>query len=86
MIVWKLVNLEGRYIEKTGERLTQDQLAELTGLSRPTISSIELGKPTRLDFPSANKILNFFSQALGETLTMNDLLEFTMDDDPDGDC
>lgn len=73
---WRLTEMQGRYQQSTGERLTYDVLRDATGLSSATIASLFTGKAKRLDLGTMEKVLDFFSDALGEPLTTSDLLEY----------
>lgn len=73
---WKLREIQGRYQQHTGEKLTYEVITAATGLSPTTISGIATGRVIRVDFITLERLLAFFSAALGEPLTTNDLLEY----------
>ena len=73
---WKFSELQGRVQAATGHRVTYEEITAATGLANQTISSLSTGKAQRLDLGTMEKLLAFFSQALGENLTTNDLLEY----------
>jgi DNA-binding Xre family transcriptional regulator len=73
---WKLTELSGKYQERTGERLTYEEITQATGLSPTILTGINRNRSKRVDFGTLEKLLTFFSEALGEPLTTNDLLEY----------
>ena len=73
---WKLKELQGRVQARIGQSVTYEEITDATGLSSATISSLSMGRAQRLDLGTMEKLLAFFSQALGENLTTNDLLEY----------
>ena len=73
---WRFEEMQRRYQKHTGDRLTYEMITAQTGLSSRTISGVSTGQVSRVDFGTLEKLLAFFSQALGEDLTTNDLLEY----------
>ncbi len=73
---WKFVEMQGRYQERTGKKLTYAEITAATGIPPTTISGISTGRSKRVDFGTLERLLTFFSAALGENLTTNDLLEY----------
>lgn len=73
---WKLSELQGRVQAKTGENVTYEEIMTATGLSRQTIANLRLGRAKQVGVDTIEKLLTFFSDALGEPLTTNDLLEY----------
>jgi len=79
MLRWKLTQMMGRYQMETGKRLTLGQLAEITGVSRSSVTTAAAGQNKRVDLVTLDKLLNFFAEQLGQPVTVGDLLEFTPD-------
>ncbi|MFN8495563.1 MAG: helix-turn-helix transcriptional regulator [Caldilineaceae bacterium] len=69
----------GRYQMETGKRLTFGQLAEITGVSRSSVTTAAAGQNKRVDLVTLDKLLNFFSEQLEHSVTVSDLLEFIPD-------
>ena len=76
MIVVKVKEAMERYRYRTGERLTYEKLAELTGLARPTIVAIA----SRLDYNTTLTTIEKLCVAL--ECTPCDLLELMPDPKP----
>ena len=49
--------------------LSQEQVAQVIGVSRPTYTAIEAGKKQSLDLDEAQKLANFFGISLGELVS-----------------
>lgn len=79
MFRWKLTQMMGQYQMETGKRLTLGQLAELTGVSRSSVTTAAAGQNKRVDLVTLDKLLNFFTDQLDHPVTLCDLLEFTPD-------
>lgn len=79
MLRWKLTQMMGRYQMETGKRLTLEQLSELTGVSRSSVTTAAAGQNKRVDLVTLDKLLNFFTEQLEQPVTVGDLLEFTPD-------
>ncbi len=73
---WNLTEIIGRYQAHTGKRITYHELYDQTGVSPSILSGLAQGKTQRLDLSTMQRLLDFFSDALGEPLTSNDLLEY----------
>ncbi len=66
--------MTNKYIKKIKEfriekGLSQEQVAQAIGVSRPTYTAIEAGKKQNLDLDEAQKLANFFGISLGELIT-----------------
>ena len=66
--------MTNKYIQKIKEfriekGLSQEQVAQAIGVSRPTYTAIEAGKKQNLDLDEAQKLANFFGISLGELIT-----------------
>lgn len=73
---WKLSELQGRVQAKTGDRVTYEQITDATGLATRSITLLSTGRAKRLDLSTMERLLDFFSERLGERLTTDDLLEY----------
>lgn len=69
----------GRYQMETGKRLTLGELAQVTGVSRSSVTTAAAGENKRVDLVTLDKLLNFFSERLQQPVNVSDLLEFTPD-------
>jgi len=79
MLQWKLTQMMGRYQMETGKRLTLGELAQVTGVSRSSVTTAAAGENKRVDLVTLDKLLNFFSERLQQPVNVSDLLEFTPD-------
>ncbi len=79
MMRWRFAEMQGRYQERTGQKITYEEIIAATGMSSRTISGIAKGKVKRVDFITLHRLLAFFSAALDEPLSTNDLLEWRPD-------
>ena len=66
--------MTNKYIEKIKEfrikrGLSQEQVAQAIGVSRPTYTAIEAGKKESLDIDEAQKLANFFGIGLNELIS-----------------
>ncbi len=66
--------MTNKYIEKLKvfrlkRGLSQEQVAQAIGVSRPTYTAIEAGKKQDLDIGEAQKLANFFGISLGELIS-----------------
>lgn len=66
--------MTNKHIEKIKEfrikrGLSQEQVAEAIGVSRPTYTAIEAGKKQNLDIDEAQKLANFFGISLNELIS-----------------
>jgi len=66
--------MTNKYIEQLKEirfkrGLSQEQVAQAIGVSRPTYTAIESGKKQELDLGEAQKLANFFGISLGELVS-----------------
>ena len=75
MIVVHLRGALDRYEARTGERLTHEELAERTGLSRPTLDSIA----SRRDYNASLRTIERICRAL--RCSPGDLLELVEDEE-----
>lgn len=73
---WKLSELQGRVQAKTGQNVTYEDMMTATGLSKQTITNLRLGRARQVGVETMEKLLDFFSERLGERLTTDDLLEY----------
>ncbi|MCB0073298.1 MAG: hypothetical protein KDE20_17640 [Caldilineaceae bacterium] len=74
--MWKLNSLVGRCRDRGIEGLGYREIYEATGVATSTLTSIMNNKTKRIDQDTVDRLLTFFSQKLGEDLTINDLLEW----------
>jgi len=73
---WRLSELQGRVQAKTGQNVTYEDMMEATGLSKQTIANLRMGRAKQVGVETIDKLLDFFSDRLGERLTTDDLLEY----------
>ena len=76
MMKWRLSELQGRVQAKTGQNVTYEDMMTATGLSKQTIANLRLGRAKQVGVGSMERLLDFFSERLGEPLTTDDLLEY----------
>ena len=73
---WKFSELQGRVQAGTGHKVTYEEISQETGLANQTIANLSTGRAKRLDLSTMERLLDFFSERLGERLTTDDLLEY----------
>ncbi len=73
---WKFAELLGRCQQRTGRRIIYEDITAATGISPTTLTAMLRQRSTRTDLGTIASLLTFFSAALGEPLTTNDLLEY----------
>ena len=76
---WKLRELQGRVLVKTGQNVTTAEIMQGTGLSSQTIANLRQDQSKQVGVKTISSLLAFFSARLGEELTTNDLLEWRPD-------
>lgn len=77
---WYLKELIGRYDSRNpGTPMTYRRIEEETGISKTAIHRIATNKASRADLATMNTLLGYMSNALGEPLTVNDLLHYEPD-------
>lgn len=76
---WKLKELQGRVLVKTGQNVTSAEIMQGTGLSSQTIVNLRKDQSKQVGVKTISSLLTFFSARLGEPLTTNDLLEWRPD-------
>lgn len=62
--------------KRPGNRYTESEIAEVSGISRSTISKLMKGKTRRIDFETLESLLDFF-EGEGMPISLNDLFEVT---------
>lgn len=73
---WQVNHLIGRYKDRTGENLSYLELATRAGIAKSTVYLIANNKTQRIDMPVMEKLLTFFSNALGQRLTLDDVVKW----------
>jgi len=73
---WQVNHLIGRYKDRTGESLSYLELATRAGVAKSTVYLIANNKTQRIDMPVMEKLLTFFSDALGQRLTLDDVIKW----------
>jgi DNA-binding Xre family transcriptional regulator len=75
-IINKVRQLRLEYAMKTGRAVEQKEIAEAVGVHKNTLSRIEQGKVSGIDFDTLIKLCVYYSRALDRLVGVNDLLEF----------
>ena len=74
---WHLKELIGRYESRNpNDSLSYRRIEAETGIGKTVITKIATNKAARLDLATVNTLLNYFSQKLGEELTVDDMLHW----------
>lgn len=74
---WHLKELIGRYeSQNPNDSLSYRRIEADTGIGKTVITKIATNKAARLDLATINTLLNYFSQKLGEELTVDDMLRW----------
>jgi len=76
MITWQLNELKERYEAMSGETLSYRQIAEGAKISKSTVWKIMNDQAKAADFAVTEALLRFFSEKLGQTLTLSDILRY----------
>lgn len=79
MIMWKFKSLIGRCEDKGIDGLTYEEIYKATGVSTSTLTGIARNRAIRADLSTISRLLEYFSDRLGEELTISDLLEWKRD-------
>lgn len=77
-MTWKLNALLGRCKDR-GQPVTYRDLSTATGLSTSTIYLIAQNKSNRADLTTIESMLEFFSERLGQRLSVDDVLAWEAD-------
>jgi len=75
-IVLKVRKLRMDYQAKLGRPVEQKELAVAVGIHENTVSRIEQGKISRIDFDTLIKLCGFYSRVLERDIGIGDLLEY----------
>lgn len=75
-IVSKVRKLRLDYQAKLGRMVEQKEVAEAVGVHENTLSRIEQGKISRIDFDTLVKLCGFYSKVLEREIGVGDLLEY----------
>lgn len=76
MMKWQVNHLIGQYKDHTGEGLSYLELANRAGIAKSTVYLLANNKTQRIDMPVMEKLLTFFSDALGRRLTLDDVVKW----------
>ena len=57
---------------RLGRAVPLDEVAEATGIARPTINRIELNQTERIDFETLVKLCKFYGVPVGDLLTIEE--------------
>lgn len=76
MMKWQVNHLIGQYKDQTGEGLSYLELANRSGIAKSTVYLLANNKTQRIDMPVVEKLLIFFSDALGKKLTLDDVIKW----------
>jgi DNA-binding Xre family transcriptional regulator len=75
-IISRARKLRMDYQAKLGRPIEQKEVAEAVGVHENTLSRIEQGKITRIDFDTLIKLCGFYSGVLERAVGVGDLLEY----------
>ncbi len=78
MLKWRVNEIVAAHQTMTGNRLTQEQIGEGTGLARTTVAKIVNGDGMRADMHTVNALLNYLNAVVGPT-TPGDLFLYVYD-------
>ena len=69
-VVTKARQLRMNMAAKLGRPVTIEEVAEATGIARPTLSRIELNQTERIDFETIRKLCEFYGVGAGELIVV----------------
>lgn len=75
-IVPKVRQLRLEYAVKIGRPVEQKEIAEELGVSETTLSRLERGIVSRIDFETLVKLCAFYGRVLGRFIDVGDLLGY----------
>lgn len=75
-IVSKARQLRLDYASKIGRPVEQKEVADAIEVTEATLSRVERGKLTRIDFDTLIKLCGFYTTALGRPVQVGDVLEY----------
>lgn len=75
-IISKVRKLRMDYQAKIERPIEQQEIAKAVGIHENTISRIEQGKLTRIDFDTLIKLCSFYSRVLERNIGVGDILAF----------
>lgn len=75
-IVSKVRQLRLDYAQKIGRPVEQKEVADAVGVTEATLSRIERGKITRMDFDTMIKLCSFYGRVLERFIDVGDLLRY----------
>jgi DNA-binding Xre family transcriptional regulator len=75
-IVCKARQLRLDYASKIGRPVEQKEVAEAIEVTATTLSRVERGIPSRIDFETLVKLCSFYRTALERNIGVGDILEF----------
>ena len=78
MLKWRVNEIIAEHQTATGNKLTQEQIGEGTGLARTTVAKIVNGNGVRMDLHTINALLNYLNAVVGPT-TPGDLFLYVYD-------
>jgi|GEM_PF-4768767 DNA-binding Xre family transcriptional regulator len=74
-VVSHLRRLRMEYAARRGTTVALQEVVEATGLSRNRLTSLELGKFDRVANDELTTLCAYYSEALGRTVVISDILE-----------
>lgn len=75
-IVSKVRQLRLDYAAKIGRPVEQKEVADAIEVTEATLSRVERGKLTRIDFETLIKLCGFYTKALERPVQVGDILEY----------
>lgn len=75
-IVSKARQLRLDYAAKVGRVVEQKEVADAIEVTEATLSRVERGKLSRIDFDTLIKLCAYYTQALGRPVQVGDILEY----------
>lgn len=75
-IVSKVRQLRLDYAQQLGRVVEQKEIADAVGVTEATLSRIERGVISRMDFDTMIKLCDFYGKALGRFVDVGDLLRY----------
>jgi len=79
MLKWRVNEIIAAHQTATGNRLTQQAIAEGTGLARTTVAKIVNGDGGRVDLGTIDSLLNYLSAVTGRKVGPGELFQYTYD-------
>ena len=76
MVKWTLNTLIGELEDRTRKKVSLRAISRDTGISYPAVHRISQNSSDRIDTQTLDRLLRYFNQNLGRSVTAADLLKY----------